>query len=122
VRLARIATERDAATNLLQQLGGLLHTRPGHVRVGVARAEKNWRAARSPISLIGASGGPMSSPMRASSATYLCGFRPTNSVVRQAPSLSADGIGSQAGSDISRNLSIAPSSIPVLSDNPRRES
>ena len=36
----------DAATNLLQKVGGLLNTCPGHMRVGVARAKKNWRAGQ----------------------------------------------------------------------------
>src|ERR1700761_9387134 len=46
MRLARIAADCEAATNLLQQFGGLLHTRPRHVWVGVARAKKNWRAGQ----------------------------------------------------------------------------
>src|ERR1700744_5045702 len=46
MQLARITTDCDAATNPLKQLGGLLDTRPRHVRIGVARAKKNWRSGQ----------------------------------------------------------------------------
>src|ERR1700733_14514667 len=46
MRLAGIATDCETASNLLQQVGGLLNTPPGHVRDGVTRAKKNWRAGQ----------------------------------------------------------------------------
>ncbi|MDX6460034.1 MAG: hypothetical protein QOE55_3731 [Acidobacteriaceae bacterium] len=91
VRLARIATERDAATNLLQQVGGLLHTRPGHVRVGVARAEKNWRAGQISYEFDRCSGWSYE-PSREGQQRCISARVPADKLrCKEAPSLSATG-------------------------------